>query len=260
MTIVQHCPGTARLAMNGPEAVGNIFPDEWLDAKTYYTHNNGGRPYMVVVTSDGVHVYDNLTGSVLYVFDDPERVFVGESPRTQMTVFSQGYGPEFDGNSILVHIKGCEYAYIGSKFHLFETDSPIVKYVSEVGNNDVPYPYAVDERGRFYLMVENVVLNKLDPSETDPYGAFYQIPNAQYAELLGYTHMVGSLNPDELYVHSYTSNPRTQYHYPWMKDLEGVKPDGSREPISEEEFVAIHDKIAKHFGFADLVPTRTIAN
>lgn len=79
-----------------------------------------------------------------------------------MTVFSQGYGPEFDGNSILVHIKGCEYAYIGSKFYLFETDTPIVKYVSEVGNNDVPYPYAVDERGRFYLMVENVVLNKLD--------------------------------------------------------------------------------------------------
>tara|TARA_Y100000389_G_scaffold147241_1_gene146134 strand:+ start:2205 stop:2945 length:741 start_codon:yes stop_codon:yes gene_type:complete len=246
--------------MTGGEAADNTFPDEWLDAKTYYTHNNGGRPYMVVVTSDGVHVYDNLTGSTLYVFDDPERVFVGESPKTRITVFSQGYGPEFDSNSILVHIKGCEYAYIGSKFHLFETDSPIVKYVSEVGNNDVPYPYAVDERGRFYLMVENVVLNKLDPSETDPYGAFYQIPNTKYAELLGYTHIVGSLNPDELYVHSYTSNPRTQYYYPWMKDLEGVKPDGSREPISEEEFVAIHDKIAKHFGFTDLVPTRTIAN
>lgn len=72
--------------------------------------------------------------------------------------------------------------------------------------------------------------------------------------------MVGSLNPDELYVHFYTSNPRTRYHYPWMKDLEGVKPDGSKGPISEEEFVAIHDKIAKHFGFTDLIPTRTIAN
>lgn len=87
-----------------------------------------------------------------------------------------------------VHTKGCEYAYIGSKFYFFETDSPIVEYVSEVGNNDVPHPYAVDERGRFYLMVENVVLSKLYPSETDPYGAFYQIPNVQYAELLGYTH------------------------------------------------------------------------
>ena len=111
MTFVQHCPEIARLAMTGREAADNTFPDEWLDAKTYYTHNNGERPCMVVVTSDSVHVYDNLTGSVLHVFDDPERVFVGESPKTRMTVFSQGYGSEFDGNSVPVHIKSCEYAY-----------------------------------------------------------------------------------------------------------------------------------------------------
>lgn len=51
--------------MTGREAGKDTFPDEWLDAKTYYTHNNGERPYMVVVTSDSVHVYDNLTGSML---------------------------------------------------------------------------------------------------------------------------------------------------------------------------------------------------
>ena len=259
MTVVRHCPGTARPTTTRGEAV-NTVPDEWLDAKTYYTHDNGDRPYMVVVTDDSVHVYDNVTKSILHVFDNPERVFVGESPKTQMTVFSQGYGPKFDGNSILVHAKGHEYAYIGSKFYFFETDSPIVKYVSEVGNNDAPYPYAIDERGRFYLMVENIVLSKLDPSETDPYGAFYQIPNDQYADLLGYTHMASSLEPDELYVYSYTSNPRAQYHYPWMKDLESVGSDGSRKPISEEEFIAIHDKIANHFGFSDLIPTRVIAD
>lgn len=242
------------------EEVSNTGPDEYLGTRTYYTHDNGGRPYMVVVTSDDVHVYDNLTRNLLYVFDKPEKVFVGESPETRMTLFSHGYGPEFDGNSILVHIKNCEYAYIGRMFHFFETDSPIIRYVSEVGNNDVPYPYAVDKKGSFYLMVEDIVLNKLDPSETDPYSAFYRIPNEQYADLLGYTHVVGSPNPDELYAHSYTSDPREKYHRPWMKDLEGVKPDGSREPISEEEFVAIHDRIARHFGFTGLVRTRTIAN
>ena len=39
------------------------------------------------------------------------------------------------------------------------TDEIIIDYVSDVGNNDVPYPYAIGETN-VYLMIENVYFPK----------------------------------------------------------------------------------------------------
>jgi hypothetical protein len=48
--------------------------------------------------------------------------------------------------------------------------------VSEVGNNEVPYPYAVDDAGRVYLLVDldKVVLLRCVPPEEDPYDWYYE--------------------------------------------------------------------------------------
>ena len=63
-----------------------------------------------------------------------------------MTEYSGGYGDEFDGNSILVHISENKYVYIGSSIYSFESQAKIIRYISPVGNSDVPYPYAIDEK------------------------------------------------------------------------------------------------------------------
>jgi hypothetical protein len=44
--------------------------------------------------------------------------------------------------------------------------------VSPVGNNHVPYPYAVDDRNNVYLMIEDVVLESYT-MEQDPYETYY---------------------------------------------------------------------------------------
>jgi len=86
-------------------------------------------------------------------------------------------GPEFDGNSILLQLQhhnnldthklfegNCIasghniYVYIGSEIFSFQTNCKIISYVSPVGNNDVPYPYAIDENDNVYLIIENVVI------------------------------------------------------------------------------------------------------
>ncbi len=158
-----------------------------IKGKRYEIHDNGGRPFQVFVNKEFVLVYkeidsgedENGDWQIIYskfpslVFLNPKRVFIGISPRNEMTEFSGGYGPEFDGNSILINTDDNNYVYIGSEIYNFTAKSEIVEYVSPVGNNDVPYPYAIDREGNNYLMLENVILigrGKLD----DPYQYYYE--------------------------------------------------------------------------------------
>ena len=79
-----------------------------------------------------------------------------------MTNFSGGYGSKFDGNTILLEMGNNECIYIGSEIWSFNTKNEIAKYVSPVGNNDVPYPYAVDKSKNIYLIIQNVLLKHRD--------------------------------------------------------------------------------------------------
>jgi hypothetical protein len=127
----------------------------------YYIHDNGGRPFEVTI-------YDNTNKvNIAKKKDDiyinfltyyPKKIFIGKSPSIAMTQFSGGDGPRFDGNSILLHIKNNEYIWIGSEIYSFTSLNKIIKYVSPVGNSDVPYPYAVDKDNNYYLMIENVII------------------------------------------------------------------------------------------------------
>ena len=48
--------------------------------------------------------------------------------------------------------------------------------MSPVGNNDVPYPYAIDTDGSYYLLLEEVIVQYVPESENAaPYTWFYNI-------------------------------------------------------------------------------------
>jgi len=141
-----------------------------VETKTYETHDNGGRPFKVVVSGNNVNVFrEDCDG---YDYDDntnkydnnpsftfePTQIFIGKSSYNRMTAFSGGHGSEFDGNSILLKIKDRTYVYIGCCIFSFDAIDEIVEYQSPVGNNDVPYPYAIDATGRYYLLIENVII------------------------------------------------------------------------------------------------------
>lgn len=65
------------------------------------------------------------------------------------------------------------YVYIGSEIFSFKTDSKIIDYVSPVGNNDVPYPYAIDANDYYYLMIEKIKI-KVPEQYDDCYDYYYQ--------------------------------------------------------------------------------------
>lgn len=87
--------------------------------KTYFTHFNYERSYLVYVKKD-VYIYKinemNLNNIKLskknndnkYMYTKlvehikPKEIFIGKSPKIPMTEFSGGYCKEFDGNTILL--------------------------------------------------------------------------------------------------------------------------------------------------------------
>jgi hypothetical protein len=189
--------------------------------KKFYTHWNGGKPFLVEINDNQVDVFTRVLyelnpdeameeknliiprKDVRDISIDPsweegksqlcfyelcmsvvaKRIFIGKSPLNKTTKFSGGHGPKFDGNSILVQLTSdtkkniYKYLFIGCSIMEFMTSYEIVKYSSPVGNNDVPYPYAIDTMGNAYLMTEmymfKLPLNKSGKT-VDPNDAYYR--------------------------------------------------------------------------------------
>jgi hypothetical protein len=157
--------------------------------EVFETHDNGGRPFQVEILrrdyqsgfQGNVKVYKNTyrddTGfdksQPVFEAANLEKVFVGKSPLNAMTESSGGHGPDFDGNSILVKQISGMYVFIGQTITSFQALAEIVEYVSPVGNNDVPYPFAVDSAGNHYLLIEGIIVSSVPLSVTDPYRYYY---------------------------------------------------------------------------------------
>lgn len=154
--------------------------------ETYDTHDNGGRAFRVKISEnkDGTKhlvVRRMVTRRSRPMFQiDVNRVLVGKSTPNHMTSTLVTDRPEYDGNSILVELSDLVYLHIGRTILEFRTKSSVSRYESPVGNNDVPYPYAVDIRGNYYLPIENVILltrpglsEEAEGNGNDPYTYYY---------------------------------------------------------------------------------------
>jgi|688.fasta_scaffold165106_2 hypothetical protein len=139
-------------------------------------HYNGDTPFKVEINENLVDIYFNH-GSTPFLKRNAKTIFIGESPMNKMTIFSGGHGPDFLGNSILLELGDNQYEFIGKNIFSFTSLAKIIHFVSPVGNNDVPYPYAIDIDGNIYLLIEEVVLLKHRISaeeEEDLYSYYYK--------------------------------------------------------------------------------------
>eukprot|EP00439_Symbiodinium_sp_Y106_P062283 s588_g9.t1 len=107
-----------------------------------------------------------------------EDVFIGRSELEDLTWGSLGFGPQLDGNAMLLKRREKEYIFVGKDMFGFRTMSDIVKFASPVGLSSVPYTFAVDEHGRHYLFLEKVILDTVPESEKERLG-----PSQPYCHL-----------------------------------------------------------------------------
>jgi hypothetical protein len=137
----------------------------------YYIHDNGGRPFLVRITKKMINIYKSTN------YDNEETITSYDIWIGTITPYQKvfvGIDPEYnyDGNSILVKIKPNYYMYIGSEIYTFRPKDKIIRYVSPVGNSDVPYPYAIGTDNT-YLMIENVMIPNKYRQIEDPYIQYY---------------------------------------------------------------------------------------
>lgn len=134
--------------------------------KRYDIHDNGSVPFQVEVNGKTVSVLKNMnTYKIIHgkftVAENPlkklftvkaDEIFIGKKSPT---------GPiSPPGNTILFKV-GPKYTYIGSQIYEFSPvkDDVILKYYSDLGNSDVPYPYAVGKT-HIYIMLDKVAIDK----------------------------------------------------------------------------------------------------
>jgi hypothetical protein len=225
-----------------------------MSHREYLTHHNGRRPYKVILnnSSNEIIIINEVNGLKLLSLK-PDKIWIGKSPLTQMTEFSGGYGERFNGNSILVRYNE-NYIFIGHNIFTFTTNHDIVKYVSEVGNSDVPYPYAIDIKNNYYLMLENTILPVPLKYSLDPYNYYYNINKKTYQSIINVSKFIAEYNGKiEEYNVDYNENPKEHYHRKWMKNLHAVnKKTGEIYPVLEKSYIEMMEKIAKTYQYKSI--------
>ena len=138
-----------------------------VKGKAYYIHDNGGRPFKVIVDTKSVSIYKNTAKypeeeryDGLVSLLSPKEIFVGKSSgKSYMSDHTPSKAKEFIGNSILLELSAKKYMYIGTEIYTFETEDVIESYYSLVGNNDVPYPIALGTE-TIYFMLDHTYVNR----------------------------------------------------------------------------------------------------
>lgn len=245
-----------------------------MNHTVYLTHDNGGRPFKVAIFDNkNIKIFKNTTGNKkklsnkdVLLFDlNPVHFFVGTSPYMKMTEFSGGIGPEFDGNSILIQLDNNNYQYVGDCIYSFTSLKKIVSYFSPVGNNDIPYPYAIDEDGNNYLFLENVVI-----LNSDFFKKTYKNYDDPYDYLYNYhliTFDIGLVEPKEPLIRKYEQffefNNIKEFYLDddqytltykvhisdYTEKISIVDNNNNRQYLSNDEFNALHQRFGDIIGF-----------
>ena len=155
----------------------------------YLTHDNGGRAFRIVHTSDQFEAFACHFNAVLdeCLFNkrvvkatNYVRLFVGED--TDGSAFGKG-------NSVLLQLSDHKYMFIGESIFTFESKDAIHTFKSPIGNSDVPYPYAIGANTT-YLMAEQVVVSNehllYAKPGSDPYDEYYDSRRKKYFKKFGF--------------------------------------------------------------------------
>ena len=124
----------------------------------YMIHDNRDRPFIVDDTKSEKNavvyktklVDDEYERGTKILTTSYERLFVGDNLMKDPHYEEVGWAK---GNSLLLQISDKHYIHVGDCVFSFEPveDDTIVKYYSPVGNNDVPYPYAVGKKNVYFM-------------------------------------------------------------------------------------------------------------
>jgi len=161
-----------------------------MTIKTYFTHFNGARPYMVTIdrgssSSSLVNIYeidkDNISKKELNEkwsqvdFENkwaytkhcgkykPEKIFVGKDTYINLHMGGTSSGSFGDGNSILLELKNNVYVFIGYEIREFkvQNNDRILRFYSPITGSDVACPFAIGTKYIYFFSFPDGYLDKM---------------------------------------------------------------------------------------------------
>ena len=137
--------------------------------KSYLIHDNGMYPFKVQISGKDVEIYkgeyrkladgktidyDNMDYNKLLKKLVVNEVHLGESPCIKA---ADDCGAPLLGNTILLHLSGNKYMYVGESIYEFTMEDEFEAYYSMMGRNDVPYPVLLGSK-YVYMMLDHVFI------------------------------------------------------------------------------------------------------
>jgi hypothetical protein len=132
--------------------------------KTYDIHDNGNRPFRVEVSGktvsiykgvlpEGENDYDKMVYTKLVKTLTVNAVHIGESTCDSAAYIQDACGKWATGNTILLHVSGNKYIFVGPEIYEFTMEDEFEAFYSQIGHNDVPYPIVLGSK-YVYLMMD----------------------------------------------------------------------------------------------------------
>jgi hypothetical protein len=155
------------------DALRNTQKVHLRKGKVYDVLDNGARPYRVYVDGSTVSIYIGKQNSD-YTYDYDKLVRTIKAKQVHV-----GGKKSQLGNSILIHVSGNNYLYIGHEIYEFQMEDTIDTYFSIVGNSDVPYPVLLGTENAYFMLDRCYVpRSEFDPKMTkaqweDSYQRYY---------------------------------------------------------------------------------------
>jgi hypothetical protein len=131
--------------------------------KPYLILDNGTRPFRVEVSGKTVAIYKGTLPKGAETYDEMvyndllkkltvKEVHVGKNLCNSNSYLSTTCNKWDDGNTLLLHLDGNKYMFIGKVIYEFEMDDDFEAYYSIIGPNEVPYPITLGSK-YVYLML-----------------------------------------------------------------------------------------------------------
>lgn len=161
----------------------------------YHDNNANNAEFLQQVSDDDYKLWKKIPYNNVFIGKDPEEPPIPTPKNSQEQNQNTGFFSKltnffkpspswwYGGNSVLLvsHQKNKPlYVFIGESIFSFSTPSQdkIISFTSPMGNNAVPYPYAIGQKYA-YLFLERIYvshsrLRDFDPDLQDPYDWFYQ--------------------------------------------------------------------------------------
>ena len=179
--------GNKKSILRKKEIGGRIKTDSFIEKTEllyqehhYFTMVNGGYTFNVSIKNNTIFVLA-IDCKKEDIYFNPNIYNIPLFKLDNYLGYWYGYDTGFSkqhGNSILIK-KPTQYIYIGDVVYSFSTKSPIIDYISPVGNSDVPYPIAYDKYNIYFMLDKVYVSRKLFTTKINLanaekiYGEFY---------------------------------------------------------------------------------------